>query len=56
MPDKSKESTPATSSSTEKPRCRVDFSTLCPHCSIAMQPVHAHYQCARCGWRDSCCM
>jgi len=36
-------------------RCKVDFSTMCPHCQIAMQPVHSHYQCTRCGWRDSCC-
>nr|HEX4315589.1 hypothetical protein [Kofleriaceae bacterium] len=32
-----------------------DLSTMCPTCNIAMQPEHAHYRCARCGYRDSCC-
>lgn len=35
--------------------CKVDFSTMCPTCQVEMQPVHSHYQCTRCGWRDSCC-
>jgi hypothetical protein len=35
--------------------CKVDFSTMCPTCQVEMQPVHSHYQCMRCGWRDSCC-
>jgi hypothetical protein len=40
----------------EKPkRCKSDFSTICPHCLVQMIPVHSHYQCTRCGWRDSCC-
>jgi hypothetical protein len=27
----------------------------CPHCAGEMRPEHAHYRCAACGWRDSCC-
>lgn len=27
----------------------------CPHCAGEMAPEHAHYRCAACGWRDSCC-
>jgi hypothetical protein len=27
----------------------------CPHCAGDMLPEHAHYRCAGCGWRDSCC-
>jgi hypothetical protein len=27
----------------------------CPHCAGEMRPEHAHYRCAGCGWRDSCC-
>jgi DNA-directed RNA polymerase subunit M/transcription elongation factor TFIIS len=27
----------------------------CPNCSTLMQPEHAHYRCATCGYRDSCC-
>jgi hypothetical protein len=27
----------------------------CPQCSGEMLPEHAHYRCASCGWRDSCC-
>jgi len=27
----------------------------CPHCGGALAPEHAHYRCATCGWRDSCC-
>jgi hypothetical protein len=37
------------------PACRVDFSVICPHCQVQMTPVHSHYQCMKCGWRDSCC-
>jgi hypothetical protein len=36
--------------------CKIDFSTICPHCQVQMIPVHSHYQCTKCGWRDSCCM
>lgn len=32
-----------------------DLTTTCPVCAVAMLPVHSHYQCPRCGWRDSCC-
>jgi hypothetical protein len=27
----------------------------CPICGGAMAPEHAHFRCAACGWRDSCC-
>jgi hypothetical protein len=27
----------------------------CPQCAGEMRPEHAHYRCAECGWRDSCC-
>ncbi|HUC04024.1 MAG TPA: hypothetical protein VL961_01410 [Acidimicrobiales bacterium] len=27
----------------------------CPQCAGALRPEHAHYRCAACGWRDSCC-
>jgi Zn finger protein HypA/HybF involved in hydrogenase expression len=32
-----------------------DLSITCPTCNTAMQPEHAHYRCAKCGYRDSCC-
>jgi Zn finger protein HypA/HybF involved in hydrogenase expression len=32
-----------------------DLSTKCPTCLVEMIPVHSHYQCPRCGMRDSCC-
>jgi len=32
-----------------------DLSTTCPNCGAQMQPEHAHYRCAECGYRDSCC-
>ena len=32
-----------------------DLSTTCPQCNTEMQPEHAHYRCAKCGYRDSCC-
>jgi len=27
----------------------------CPHCGGALHAEHAHFKCAGCGWRDSCC-
>jgi hypothetical protein len=27
----------------------------CPMCDGRLEPEHAHYRCASCGWRDSCC-
>jgi hypothetical protein len=43
--------------------CRPpDLSTICTPChegkgkQVKMMPVHSHYQCPECGWRDSCCM
>ena len=45
------------------PTCRpLDMSTVCTPCfegkgkPVRMMPVHSHYQCPECGWRDSCCM
>jgi len=32
-----------------------DLSTTCPSCGSQMLPEHAHYRCAACGYRDSCC-
>ncbi|HEY5944594.1 MAG TPA: hypothetical protein VIV40_03845 [Kofleriaceae bacterium] len=34
---------------------QCDLSTTCPNCGTQMQPEHAHYKCAACGYRDSCC-
>jgi hypothetical protein len=34
---------------------QCDLTTTCPTCMIEMQPEHAHYKCAKCGYRDSCC-
>ncbi|HEY4238790.1 MAG TPA: hypothetical protein VGM88_03210 [Kofleriaceae bacterium] len=36
-----------------RPTC--DMTTICPTCLVEMQPEHAHYKCAKCGYRDSCC-
>lgn len=27
----------------------------CPLCGGELAPEHAHFKCAGCGWRDSCC-
>jgi len=27
----------------------------CPLCGADLFPEHAHFRCAGCGWRDSCC-
>jgi len=37
--------------------CNTRFAifTECPQCGHALHPEHAHYKCAGCGWRDSCC-
>ncbi|MGH2820240.1 MAG: hypothetical protein ACRDJ5_06280 [Actinomycetota bacterium] len=37
----------------EPPAC--DLEMTCPHCMLEMYPEHAHFRCARCGYRDSCC-
>ena len=34
----------------------VDLANRCPTCLVEMEWIHSHYQCPRCGWRDSCCM
>ncbi|MFM7525734.1 MAG: hypothetical protein ACKO48_04355 [Actinomycetota bacterium] len=37
--------------------CATRFAIFseCPQCGHALHPEHAHYKCAGCGWRDSCC-
>jgi len=32
------------------------LANRCPTCLVEMEWIHSHYQCPRCGWRDSCCM
>lgn len=39
----------------QTPRGTCDLASMCPTCSTLMQPEHAHYRCATCGYRDSCC-
>lgn len=39
----------------EKCQSPVDLSTTCWNCGNQMIPVHGHYACEKCGWRDSCC-
>lgn len=39
----------------QTPRGTCDLATTCPNCNTLMQPEHAHYRCATCGYRDSCC-
>ena len=36
---------------------RSPFGTFdaCPLCGGDLAPEHAHFRCASCGWRDSCC-
>ena len=34
----------------------ADLANRCPTCLVEMDWIHSHYQCPRCGWRDSCCM
>ncbi|HEY5662549.1 MAG TPA: hypothetical protein VIS05_00795 [Ilumatobacter sp.] len=38
-------------------QCRSPLGTYpeCPLCGGALFPEHAHFKCAGCGWRDSCC-
>ena len=36
-------------------RSRFGVFEECPHCAGEMKPEHAHFRCASCGWRDSCC-
>jgi hypothetical protein len=45
----------AAASADAEPRKECDLSTTCPNCGSQMQPEHAHYKCAACGYRDSCC-
>ncbi|MBA3398006.1 MAG: hypothetical protein H0T89_35605 [Deltaproteobacteria bacterium] len=44
-----------TNAPTATPRGTCDLASTCPNCSTLMQPEHAHYRCATCGYRDSCC-
>jgi hypothetical protein len=44
-----------TQQATQTPRATCDLASTCPNCSTLMQPEHAHYRCATCGYRDSCC-
>ncbi|MDJ0770280.1 MAG: hypothetical protein QNJ12_15890 [Ilumatobacter sp.] len=39
------------------PACRSPLGTYpeCPLCGGDLFPEHAHFKCAGCGWRDSCC-
>jgi len=39
----------------QTPRGTCDLASTCPTCGTLMQPEHAHYRCATCGYRDSCC-
>lgn len=34
----------------------ADLANQCPTCLVEMEWIHSHYQCPRCGERDSCCM
>ncbi len=37
-------------------RCnRFGTYPMCPLCDGALHAEHAHFKCASCGWRDSCC-
>jgi hypothetical protein len=37
-------------------RCaRLGTFPECPLCGGGLHPEHAHFKCAGCGWRDSCC-
>src|SRR5262245_3173759 len=37
------------------PTRTTDLTIRCPYDDSEMLPIHSHYQCPRCGWRDSCC-
>ena len=50
----SKPPTVVAAEAVETPK-QCDLSTTCPNCNTEMQPEHAHYKCAACGYRDSCC-
>ena len=50
----SKPPTVVAAETVEAPK-QCDLSTTCPNCNTEMQPEHAHYKCAACGYRDSCC-
>jgi hypothetical protein len=47
--------TPASDEPAAEPHKECDLSTTCPNCGAQMLPEHAHYKCAACGYRDSCC-
>ena len=39
----------------DPPRNPLGTFVCCPHCGGELKPEHAHFRCAGCGWRDSCC-
>ena len=47
----------AASTSEAPESCRTRFAPFseCPLCGGALHAEHAHFKCAGCGWRDSCC-
>jgi len=49
------ESPVAESSAGDTCSTRFAIFSECPQCGHALHPEHAHYKCAGCGWRDSCC-
>jgi hypothetical protein len=60
QPHEAREVTPpattgAASAPGTSPRRECDLASTCPNCGTLMQPEHAHYRCATCGYRDSCC-
>ena len=48
--------TTGTSGTMSVDRChRFGTYAECPMCGGTLRPEHAHFKCAGCGWRDSCC-
>jgi hypothetical protein len=43
----------ASARAAQTPRGTSDLASMCPTCNTLMQPEHAHYRCATCGYRDS---
>jgi hypothetical protein len=44
---------PTSARAAQTPRGTSDLESMCPTCHTLMQPEHAHYRCATCGYRDS---
>lgn len=34
---------------------KIKIRIECPNCNEAMYPEHAHFRCAACGYRSTCC-